>query len=70
MSNLSISISIGAIETNMMTDAPLSFDAIETLLTRVVTSTLNVYMALPQEERMRVIYDVFSGDDDDDDEDN
>jgi hypothetical protein len=67
MSNVSISISIGAIETNLMTDAPLSFDAIETLLTRVVTSTLNVYMSLPQEERVRVIYDF--GPDDEDDED-
>jgi hypothetical protein len=68
MSNVSISISIGAIETNLMTDAPLSFDAIETLLTRVVTSTLNVYMSLPEEDRVRVIYDFDSGDDDDEDD--
>ena len=68
MSNVSISISIGAIETNLMTDAPLSFDAIETLLTRVVTSTLNIYMSLPEEDRVRVIYDFDSGDDDDEDD--
>ena len=68
MSNVSISISIGAIETNLLTDAPLSFDAIETLLTRVVTSTLNVYMSLPEEDRVRVIYDFDSGDDDDEDD--
>jgi hypothetical protein len=68
MSNVSISISIGAIETNLMTDAPLSFDAIETLLTRVVTSTLNVYMSLPEEDRVRVIYDFDSSDDDDEDD--
>ena len=68
MSNVSISISIGAIETNLMTDAPLSFDAIETLLTRVVTSTLNVYMSLPEEDRVRVIYDFDSGDDEDEDD--
>jgi hypothetical protein len=68
MSNVSISISIGAIETNLLTDAPLSFDAIETLLTRVVTSTLNVYMSLPEEDRIRVIYDFDSGDDDDEDD--
>lgn len=68
MSNLSISISIGAIETNLITDAPLSFDAIETLLTRVVSSTLNVYMSLPQEDRTRVIYDFDSNDDDDEDD--
>ena len=68
MSNLSISLSIGAIETNLMTDAPLSFDAIETLLTRVVTSTLNVYMALPQEERERVLFDGAEYDDEDDED--
>jgi hypothetical protein len=68
MSNVSISISIGAIETNLLTDAPLSFDAIETLLTRVVTSTLNVYMSLPEEDRVRVIYDFDSDDDDDEDD--
>jgi hypothetical protein len=68
MSNVSISISIGAIETNLMTDAPLSFDAIETLLTRVVTSTLNVYMSLPEEDRVRVVYDFDSHDDDDEDD--
>jgi hypothetical protein len=68
MSNVSISISIGAIETNLLTDAPLSFDAIETLLTRVVTSTLNVYMSLPEEDRIRVIYDFDSNDDDDEDD--
>jgi hypothetical protein len=68
MSNVSISISIGAIETNLLTDAPLSFDAIETLLTRVVTSTLNVYMSLPEEDRVRVIYDFDSGDDEDEDD--
>lgn len=70
MSNLSISISIGAIETNLMTDAPLSFDAIETLLTRVVQSTTTVYMSLPEEDRVRVIYDVYGDDDDDEEEDN
>jgi hypothetical protein len=68
MSNLSISISIGAIETNLITDAPLSFDAIETLLTRVVSSTLNVYMSLPQEERERVLFDGMEDDDDDEDD--
>lgn len=70
MSNVSISISIGAIETNLMTDAPLSFDAIETLLTRVVQSTTAVYMSLPEEDRVRVIYDSYSALDDEDEEDN
>ena len=66
---LRISLSIGALQTELETDAPLSFDAIESVLTRAVQSTLQAYMSLPQEERMRVIYDVFSTVDDDDDED-
>ena len=69
---LRISLSIGALETELETDTPLSFDAIESVMTRAVQSTVNAYMSLPQEERMRVIYDVFSGageDDDDEDDD-
>lgn len=66
---LRISLSIGALQTELETDAPLSFDAIESVLTRAVQSTLQAYMSLPQEERMRVIYDVFSTVDDDDEED-
>lgn len=49
---LNINISIGEIETEMTTDESLSFDAIESLLTRAVTSTLQIYLALPQEDRM------------------
>ncbi len=49
---LNINISIGEIETEMTTDESLSFDAIESLLTRAVTSTLQMYLALPQEDRM------------------
>ena len=66
---LRISLSIGALQTELETDAPLSFDAIESVMTRAVQSTINAYMQLPQEERMRVIYDVFSGAEVDDDED-
>jgi hypothetical protein len=62
---LRISLSIGALQTELETDAQLSFDAIESVMARAVNSTLQAYMSLPQEERMRVIYDVFSGDDDD-----
>ena len=65
---LNISISIGDVETEVTTDQNLSFDAIESIMTRAVQSTLHAYMSLPQEERMRVIYDVFSGADDDDEE--
>lgn len=65
---LRISLSIGALQTELESDAALSFDAIESIMTRAVQSTLHAYMSLPQEERMRVIYDVFSGADDDDEE--
>jgi hypothetical protein len=60
-------MSIGALQTEVMTDQDLSFDAIESVLSRAVKATLDAYMSLPDEERMRVIYDVFSGDDEDDD---
>jgi hypothetical protein len=66
---LTISMSIGALQTELDTDQDLSFDAIESILTRAVKSTLDAYMSLPQEERMRVIYDVFSSRDEDEDDD-
>ena len=65
---LTVKMSIGALQTEVMTDQDLSFDAIESVLSRAVRSTLDAYMALPDEERMRVIYDVFSGEDDEDDD--
>jgi len=65
---LTISMSIGALQTELDTDQDLSFDAIESILTRAVKATLEAYMSLPQEERMRVIYDVFSDHDDEDDD--
>jgi len=65
---LTVKMSIGALQTEVITDQDLSFDAIESVLSRAVKSTLDAYMSLPTEERMRVIYDVFSGEDDEDDE--
>lgn len=65
---LKVTMSIGALQTEVDTDQDLSFDAIESILTRAVRSTLDAYMALPPEERMRVIYDVFSDADDEDDD--
>ncbi len=40
---LSISVSIGEVTTDIMTDHQMSFDAIETLLTRATNSTLEAY---------------------------
>jgi len=49
---LNINISIGEVETELSTDEILHFDAIETLLTRAVQSTLSMYMSLPLNDRM------------------
>ena len=49
---LNIQISIGEVETELSTDESLPFDAIETLLTRAVQSTLTMYMSLPINDRM------------------
>lgn len=40
---LSIAVSIGEVSTDIMTDQQMSFDAIETLLTRATNSTLEAY---------------------------
>jgi hypothetical protein len=40
---LSIAVSIGEVTTDIMTDQQMSFDAIETLLTRATNSTLEAY---------------------------
>jgi hypothetical protein len=60
---LSITVSIGDVETEMTTDQNLHFDAIESLLNRAVTATLQCYIALPPEDRLGV-----GTDDEDDDE--
>lgn len=49
---LNINISIGEVETELTTDESMHFDAIETLLTRAVQSTLSMYMSLPINDRM------------------
>ena len=52
---LNITIGIGEIECEMVTDSDLSFDAIESLLNRAVVSTLQLYMALPEKDRMSIV---------------
>ncbi len=51
---LSITISIGDVESEMTTDQNLSFDAIESLLSRAVNATLQCYLSLPTEDRLAV----------------
>ena len=60
---LSITISIGDVETEMTTDKNLSFDAIDSLLSRAVQATLQSYLSLPAEDRLAGF-----GTDDDDEE--
>jgi hypothetical protein len=40
---LSIAVSIGDVSTDIMTDQQMSFEGIETLLTRATNSTLDAY---------------------------
>jgi hypothetical protein len=40
---LSIAVSIGEVSTDIMTDQQMSFEGIETLLTRATASTLEAY---------------------------
>lgn len=49
---LNITISIGEVGTELTTDEPLHFDAIETLLTRAVQSTLTMFLSLPVNDRL------------------
>lgn len=49
---LSISISIHDVESELTTDQNLSFDAIESLLSRTVAATLQCYLSLPSEDRL------------------
>tara|TARA_R110000822_G_scaffold280330_1_gene401940 strand:- start:424 stop:627 length:204 start_codon:yes stop_codon:yes gene_type:complete len=63
---LMIAISIGDVTTEMNTDVSLSFDAIESLLSRAVTSTLQAYLSLPEKDRLASL--GLEVDDDDDEE--
>lgn len=63
---LGISISIYDVTTEISTDQNLSFDAIESLLTRAVNATLQSYLALPEKDRLAVYH--FADEDDADDE--
>ena len=65
---LDITISIGDVHTEMSTDNNLSFDAIESLLTRAVSATLQSYLSLPEKDRL-TLYGVDYDDDDDGDTD-
>ena len=49
---LNIQISIGEIKAELITDETMHFDAIETLLSRVVQSTLTMFMSLPVNDRL------------------
>jgi hypothetical protein len=63
---LNITISIGDVHTDMTTDNNLSFDAIESLLNRAVTATLQSYLSLPEKDRLALYGSDFEDDDGDD----
>jgi len=64
---LELRINIGDVSTEMQTDANLSFDDIESLLSRAVASTLQSYLSLPIEDRLASL-GLDADDDDEDDE--
>lgn len=64
---LELRINIGDVSTEMLTDANLSFDDIESLLSRAVKSTLDSYLSLPLEDRLASL-GLEADDDDLDDE--
>lgn len=64
---LNIKINIYDVSTEMITDADLTFDAIETLLTRAVHATLQSYLALPEKDRLAAYH--YGSDDADEEED-
>jgi hypothetical protein len=64
---LNITISIGDVHTEMATDNNLSFDAIESLLNRAVTATLQSYLSLPEKDRLALYGSDFEDDDGEDD---
>jgi hypothetical protein len=63
---LELRINIGDVSTEMLTDANLSFDDIESLLSRAVKSTLDSYLSLPMEDRLASL-GLETLDDEDDD---
>lgn len=65
---LKIIINIGDVATEMHTDQELSFDAIESLLSRAVQATLQSYLSLPTEDRLAAL-GLDTSDDDEDEED-
>ena len=50
--SLNISLSIGQVETELTTDEPLSFDAIESILNRNVQALLVMFISLSKEDRI------------------
>ena len=55
--------------TELTTDQSLSFDAIESLLSRAVQATLQSYLSLPTEDRLAALGLDTSEDDDDEEDD-
>ena len=65
---LNITISIGDVHTDITTDNNLSFDAIESLLNRAVTATLQSYLSLPEKDRLALYGSDYDDDADGEDD--
>jgi|APGre2960657404_1045060.scaffolds.fasta_scaffold16640_2 hypothetical protein len=65
---LSIDISIGEVSTQIHTDQSLSFDAIESLLSRSVSSVLVMFNSLSEKDRQYALGLDADSDEDIDDE--
>jgi hypothetical protein len=66
---LDLRINIGDISTELKTDTLLTFDDIESLLSRAVKSTLDAYLSLPIEDRLASLGLDNGLDNDDEDDD-
>lgn len=66
---LDLRINIGDISTELKTDTTLTFDDIESLLSRAVKSTLDAYLSLPIQDRLASLGLDHSDDDEEEDDD-
>jgi len=65
---LNISIKILDVSTEISTDQNLSFDAIDSVVSRAVQSTLQAYLSMPIEDRLAPYRSNFEFEDDEEDD--
>jgi hypothetical protein len=65
---LTISIKISEVSTDISTDQNLSFDAIDSIVSRAVQSTLQAYLSMPKEDRLAPYRAITNYEDDEEDD--